>query len=66
MNSLHLETRPTLKAAPARPPLRKLHLNKEALRVLTGSEKRTTNVTLKAGFSDNIFCFSHLNCTVTL
>jgi hypothetical protein len=41
MRSPHFETRLTLNAAPARAPLKKLHLNKEALRTLTGSEKAT-------------------------
>jgi hypothetical protein len=41
MNMLHLETRPALDSVPGKfPPLKKrLHLNKEAVRTLTGSEK---------------------------
>jgi hypothetical protein len=40
MNMLHVNTGPTLDSAPARfPALKKLHLKKEALRTLTGSEK---------------------------
>jgi hypothetical protein len=59
MNSLHFETRPTLNAAPAKLPLKKLQLNKEALRTLTGSEKRATAEETK------VVCWSQLLCTVT-
>ena len=59
MNSLHFETRPTLNAAPAKLPLKKLYLNKEALRTLTGREKATTLETV-------IFCqTASLTCHLT-
>jgi hypothetical protein len=58
MNSLHFETRPTLHAAPAKLPLKKLCLNKEALRTLTGREQRATSET-------EVVCWSRLLCTVT-